>query len=172
MVGEASRMPFPSFTGKSLYTKVCLTCPSPGLYSYEVFKASGADIIVSVGSGSPTDASKAITFLHEEFGRQFLRYTNDAREKDRCEPTVPRAVWRQPRRGTRACYNPKGFGQSLLIFMNDRVSQGRQAIYWDPGPYRAVEALYRPYVVPPLKVICYGPLWIVELPAPVEGELQ
>jgi alcohol dehydrogenase class IV len=38
------------------------------------FKLSGADIIVSVGGGSPIDASKAIIyFLHEEFGGDFVR---------------------------------------------------------------------------------------------------
>jgi alcohol dehydrogenase class IV len=40
----------------------------------EAFKKSGADIIVSVGGGSPIDASKAISFfLHEELGGEFLR---------------------------------------------------------------------------------------------------
>ena len=40
----------------------------------EAFKKSGADIIVSVGGGSPIDASKAIIFfLHEELGGEFLR---------------------------------------------------------------------------------------------------
>jgi alcohol dehydrogenase class IV len=39
----------------------------------EAFKKSGADIIVSVGGGSPIDASKAIIFfLHEELGGKFL----------------------------------------------------------------------------------------------------
>jgi alcohol dehydrogenase class IV len=40
----------------------------------EAFKKSGADIIVSVGGGSPIDASKCIIFLlHEELGGEFLR---------------------------------------------------------------------------------------------------
>jgi alcohol dehydrogenase class IV len=40
----------------------------------DAFKKSGADIIVSVGGGSPIDASKAIIyFLHEELGGDFLR---------------------------------------------------------------------------------------------------
>ena len=40
----------------------------------EAFKKSGADVIVSVGGGSPIDASKAIIyFLHEELGGEFLR---------------------------------------------------------------------------------------------------
>ena len=40
----------------------------------DVFKQSGADIIVSVGGGSPIDASKAIIyFLHEQLGGDFLR---------------------------------------------------------------------------------------------------
>ena len=35
----------------------------------DTFKQSGADIIVSVGGGSPVDASKAIIyFLHEQLG--------------------------------------------------------------------------------------------------------
>ena len=41
----------------------------------DAFKKSGADIIVSVGGGSPIDASKAIIyFLHEELGGEFLRH--------------------------------------------------------------------------------------------------
>ena len=40
----------------------------------DMFKQSGADIIVSVGGGSPIDASKAIIyFLHEQLGGDFLR---------------------------------------------------------------------------------------------------
>jgi Iron-containing alcohol dehydrogenase len=40
----------------------------------DVFKQSGADIIVSVGGGSPIDASKAIIyFLHQQLGGDFLR---------------------------------------------------------------------------------------------------
>jgi alcohol dehydrogenase class IV len=40
----------------------------------EAFKKSGADVVVSVGGGSPIDASKAIIyFLHEEHGGEFLR---------------------------------------------------------------------------------------------------
>ena len=40
----------------------------------EAFKNSGVDVIVSVGGGSPIDASKAIIyFLHEELGGEFLR---------------------------------------------------------------------------------------------------
>ena len=40
----------------------------------DALKQSGADIIVSVGGGSPIDASKAIIyFLHEQLGGDFLR---------------------------------------------------------------------------------------------------
>lgn len=40
----------------------------------DIFKQSGADIIVSVGGGSPIDASKAIIyFLHEQLGGDFIR---------------------------------------------------------------------------------------------------
>jgi alcohol dehydrogenase class IV len=40
----------------------------------DVLKQSGADIIVSVGGGSPTDSAKAIIyFLHEQVGGDFLR---------------------------------------------------------------------------------------------------
>jgi iron-containing alcohol dehydrogenase-like protein len=40
----------------------------------DAFKQSGADIIVSVGGGSPIDASKAIIyFLHEQPGGEFFR---------------------------------------------------------------------------------------------------
>jgi alcohol dehydrogenase class IV len=40
----------------------------------EAFKKSGADVIVSIGGGSPIDASKAIIyFLHEDLGGEFIR---------------------------------------------------------------------------------------------------
>jgi alcohol dehydrogenase class IV len=40
----------------------------------DAFKNSGADIIVSVGGGSPIDASKAIIyFLQEQLGGEFVR---------------------------------------------------------------------------------------------------
>ena len=40
----------------------------------EAFKKSGADVIVSIGGGSPIDASKAIIyFLHEDLGGEFRR---------------------------------------------------------------------------------------------------
>jgi alcohol dehydrogenase class IV len=40
----------------------------------DVFKQPCADIIVSVGGGSPIDASKAIIyFLHQQLGGDFLR---------------------------------------------------------------------------------------------------
>ena len=40
----------------------------------DMFKQSGADVIVSVGGGSPTDSSKAIIyFLHEQLSGDFLR---------------------------------------------------------------------------------------------------
>jgi len=49
--------------------------PISGIHAgVEAFKQSGADIIVSVGGGSPIDASKAIIyFLHEQLGGDFLR---------------------------------------------------------------------------------------------------
>ena len=40
----------------------------------DAFKQSGADIIVSVGGGSPIDASKGVIyFIHEQLGGDFLR---------------------------------------------------------------------------------------------------
>jgi alcohol dehydrogenase class IV len=41
----------------------------------DALKKSGADIVVSVGGGSPIDASKAIIFfLQEQLGGEFLRH--------------------------------------------------------------------------------------------------
>jgi alcohol dehydrogenase class IV len=39
----------------------------------EAFKKSGANVIVSIGGGSPIDASKAIIyFLHEDLGGELI----------------------------------------------------------------------------------------------------
>jgi alcohol dehydrogenase class IV len=58
-----------------------------GVLDVPVFKQSGADIIVSVGGGSPIDASKAIIyFIHERLGGDFLGqvglgYTDEVGQK-------------------------------------------------------------------------------------------
>ena len=48
--------------------------PVAGIHSgLKVFKESGADIIVSVGGGSPIDAAKAILYFYQqETGGEFL----------------------------------------------------------------------------------------------------
>jgi len=59
-----------------------------------VFKESGADIIVSVGGGSPIDASKAIIyFLHEQLGGDFLRQIAIPTTLSAAEYTVRRACY-------------------------------------------------------------------------------
>lgn len=41
----------------------------------DAFKAAGADIIVSIGGGSPIDAVKAIIYrLHQQTGAKFLNH--------------------------------------------------------------------------------------------------
>ena len=41
--------------------------PVAGIHNgLRVFKESGADVIVSVGGGSPVDASKAILYFHQQ----------------------------------------------------------------------------------------------------------
>ena len=58
----------------------------------DAFKKSGADIIVSVGGGSPIDASKAIIFfLHEQLGGEFLRQIAIPTTLSAAEYTVWRA---------------------------------------------------------------------------------
>jgi alcohol dehydrogenase class IV len=49
--------------------------PISGIFAgVDAFKKSGANIIVSVGGGSPIDASKAIIFfLHEQLCGEFVR---------------------------------------------------------------------------------------------------
>jgi len=157
MVREASRMPFPScwapleVQGTGSYRKEFL-------YE-EVFKASGADIIVSVGSGSPIDASKAITFL--EFGRQFLRQIAVPTTLSAAECIIRSAFLVPLRRYPNLCerlvqdipttpVRRTGVSPQYLALGTTRKAL---AVYWNPGPHHAVEALYRPYVVPPLKVI-------------------
>jgi alcohol dehydrogenase class IV len=58
----------------------------------DAFKRSGADIIVSVGGGSPIDASKAIIFfLHEQLGGEFFRQIAIPTTLSAAEYTVWRA---------------------------------------------------------------------------------
>jgi len=169
-------------TGKSLYTKTDVIkkvegilrehdryaatfydigehAPIAGIRAgVEAFKKSGADIIVSVGGGSPIDASKAIIYLlHEELGGTFhphitipttisaaeysvgAGYTNDAGEKTAV--SSPHLA-------------PAGviLDAELTLATPERLwlSTGIRALD------HAVESLYRPYVVTPLKYLCYG----------------
>ncbi|CDO75524.1 hypothetical protein BN946_scf184871.g5 [Trametes cinnabarina] len=127
------------------------------------FKDVGADVIVSVGGGSPVDAAKAILyFQQQETGGPFLKqiaipttlsaaeytagagYTND--EGFKAVVTSPELV-------------PAGIILDAELTLTtperlwyQRLSTGLRAVD------HAVENLYRPLVPPPIKHICYAAL--------------
>ncbi|KAH9914025.1 iron-containing alcohol dehydrogenase [Fomitopsis serialis] len=119
--------------------------PVAGIHDgLKVFKESGADVIVSVGGGSPVDASKAILyFLQQETGGEYLRqiaigagYTNE--EGKKVAVSSPQLA-------------PAGIilDAELTLATPERLwlSTGMRAVD------HAVENLYRPLIPPPVKYL-------------------
>jgi len=124
----------------------------------DAFKSSGADIIVSVGGGSPIDASKAIIFfLHEQLGGEFLRHIAIPTTLSAAEYSTGAGYTDEAAQKTSVSspyLAPSGviLDAELTLATPERLwlSTGIRALD------HAVENLYRPYVVPPLKHLCYG----------------
>ncbi|KAI0256121.1 alcohol dehydrogenase IV [Lactifluus subvellereus] len=122
------------------------------------FKKSGADIIVSVGGGSPIDASKAIIFfLHEELGGEFLRQIAIPTTLSAAEYTYGGGYTNEA--GQKTSVSSHYLAPSGII-LDAELSLATPERLWLSTGIRAldhaVETLYRPSIVPPLKVLCYG----------------
>ncbi|KAJ8515275.1 hypothetical protein ONZ45_g7278 [Pleurotus djamor] len=125
----------------------------------DMFKQVQADIIVSVGGGSPVDASKAMLyFLHEEGGPQSYQIAI---------PTTLSAAEYSIGAGYT---NEEGFkvavsSQSLApagIILDAELTLATPARLWLSTGIRSldhtVETLYRPLVPHPVKILCYSAL--------------
>ncbi|KAH9994923.1 alcohol dehydrogenase IV [Russula compacta] len=124
----------------------------------EAFKQSGADVIVSVGGGSPIDASKAIIFfLHEELGGDFLRQIAIPTTLSAAEYTIGAGYTNEA--GQKTSVSSQYLAPSGVILDAELTLATPEKLWLSTGIRaldHAVEALYRPFIIPPLKVLCYG----------------
>ncbi|TFK54277.1 alcohol dehydrogenase IV [Heliocybe sulcata] len=171
-------------TGKSLYTKtdvvkkvesVLTEYGAYGTTFYEIgehapvagirkciqtMRDSGADMIISVGGGSPIDAAKAVIyFLHKEHGGEILPHVAIPTTLSAAEYTTGAGFTDDD--GNKVTVSdprlaPAGIilDAELTLTTPDRLwlSTGMRALD------HAVENLYRPLVPPPVKVLCYQAL--------------
>ncbi|KAI0743394.1 alcohol dehydrogenase IV [Daedaleopsis nitida] len=135
--------------------------PIAGIKSgMQQLKESGADIIVTVGGGSPICASKAMLYyLQQETGGSFLRHI--------AIPTTLSAAEYTNRAGHT---NEEGYktivsSPELLpagIILDAELTLATPERLWLSTGFRAldhaVENLYRPLVPMPLKYLCYAAL--------------
>jgi len=135
--------------------------PVAGIHNgLKLFKESGADVIVSVGGGSPVDASKAILyFLQQETGGEYLRQIAVPTTLSAAEYTVGAGYTNEE--GKKVAVSspqlaPAGviLDAELTLATPDRLwlSTGMRAVD------HAVENLYRPLIPPPIKYLCYAAL--------------
>ncbi|KAI0940538.1 hypothetical protein AcW1_003708 [Taiwanofungus camphoratus] len=126
----------------------------------KAFKDAGADVIVSVGGGSPIDASKAILYFYqEETGGPYLRQIAIPTTLSAAEYTVVAGYTSEEGKKVSVSSQelaPAGIilDAELTLATPDRLwlSTGMRAVD------HAVENLYRPLVPPPMKYLCYAAL--------------
>ncbi|KAI0958293.1 hypothetical protein AcV7_004150 [Taiwanofungus camphoratus] len=126
----------------------------------KAFKDAGADVIVSVGGGSPIDASKAILYFYqEETGGPYLRQIAIPTTLSAAEYTVGAGYTSEEGKKVSVSSQelaPAGIilDAELTLATPDRLwlSTGMRAVD------HAVENLYRPLVPPPMKYLCYAAL--------------
>ncbi|KAI0644586.1 alcohol dehydrogenase IV [Trametes meyenii] len=122
------------------------------------FKEAGADIIVSVGGGSPIDAGKMILYLHhEESGGPFLKHIAIPTTLSAAEYTSTAGYTSEDGHKTLVStpeMPPAGIilDAELTLSTPERLwlSSGMRAID------HAVETLYRPFIPPPVKHLAYA----------------
>ncbi|OSD01319.1 iron-containing alcohol dehydrogenase [Trametes coccinea BRFM310] len=124
------------------------------------FKEVGADVIVSVGGGSPVDAAKAILyFQQQETGGPFLN-----------QIAIPTTLSAAEYTSGAGYTNDEGFKVAVSapqltpagIILDAELTLATPERLWLSTGMRAVdhavENLYRPLVAPPIKHLCYAAL--------------
>ncbi|KAI0633701.1 iron-containing alcohol dehydrogenase [Trametes polyzona] len=122
------------------------------------FKDVGADIIVSVGGGSPIDASKAILYFHQqETGGPFLRQIAIPTTLSAAEYTIGAGYTNEE--GFKAVVSSSELAPAGIILDAELTLATPERLWLSTGLRaldHAVENLYRPLVPPPLKYLCYA----------------
>ncbi|RPD63712.1 alcohol dehydrogenase IV [Lentinus tigrinus ALCF2SS1-6] len=126
----------------------------------EQFKAVQADVIVTVGGGSPIDAAKAIChFLHQERGGPYARQIAIPTTLSAAEYTFAAAYTDEE--GNKIFSISPELAPAGIILDAELTLATPERLWLSTGMRafdHAVESLYRPLVPPPIKHLCYAAL--------------
>ncbi|KIM69257.1 hypothetical protein SCLCIDRAFT_104102 [Scleroderma citrinum Foug A] len=123
----------------------------------KAFHDTGADIFVSVGGGSPIDATKAMIYrIHETQGKFFSNIA--------IPTTLSAAEYTYGAGYTNEQGKKVGVASPMIapagIILDAQVTLPTPEKLWLSTGLRAldhaVESLYRPSAIPPIKVLCYA----------------
>ncbi|KAI0661105.1 iron-containing alcohol dehydrogenase [Cubamyces menziesii] len=124
------------------------------------FKDVGADVIVSVGGGSPVDASKAILyFQQQETGGPYLRQIAIPTTLSAAEYTSGAGYTNDE--GYKVVVSSPELAPAGIILDAELTLATPERLWLSTGMRavdHAVENLYRPLVPPPIKYLCYAAL--------------
>ncbi|EJD03428.1 alcohol dehydrogenase IV [Fomitiporia mediterranea MF3/22] len=136
----------------------------------DLFARVGADIIVSVGGGSPIDAAKAIVYrLHErDLSKRFLPHIAIPTTLSAAEYTVGAGYTNE--KGEKVAVSDPELAPAGIILDAELTLATPERLWLSTGMRavdHAVENLYRRGVPYPLKVLCYDALaaFFMHLPA-------
>ncbi|EGN99787.1 hypothetical protein SERLA73DRAFT_180001 [Serpula lacrymans var. lacrymans S7.3] len=124
----------------------------------QAFKEAGADLIVSVGGGSPVDASKNIIYsLQKESNGPFLRQIAIPTTLSAAEYTIGGGYTDE--RGQKVSVNAPELAPAGIILDAELTLSTPERLWLSTGIRaldHAVENLYRPVVPLPVKYLCYS----------------
>ncbi|EPS94150.1 hypothetical protein FOMPIDRAFT_1063307 [Fomitopsis schrenkii] len=135
--------------------------PVAGIHNgLRMFKETGADVIVSVGGGSPVDAAKAILyFSQQETGGEFLRQIAIPTTLSAAEYTIGAGYTNEE--GKKVAVSSPQLAPAGIILDAELTLATPERLWLSTGLRavdHAVENLYRPLIPPPVKYLCYAAL--------------
>jgi len=123
----------------------------------QMFRDSGADVIVSVGGGSPIDASKAMIYtIQKESGGAFYGQISIPTTLSAAEYTTGAGYTNE--QGMKVAVSAQELAPAGIILDAELTLATPERLWLSTGIRaldHAVENLYRPFVAPPVKVLCY-----------------
>ncbi|KAF9244928.1 alcohol dehydrogenase IV [Melanogaster broomeanus] len=126
----------------------------------EAFRAAGADIVISIGGGSPIDATKAIVYrLHEEDGGKFVNHIAIPTTLSAAEYTSGAGYTNE--QGNKVAVNDPMIAPAGIILDAELTVATPDELWLSTGLRavdHAVENLYNGRPPLPLKVLCYAAL--------------
>ncbi|KZT26790.1 alcohol dehydrogenase IV [Neolentinus lepideus HHB14362 ss-1] len=126
----------------------------------QTMKDCGADIIVSVGGGSPIDAAKAVIhFLHKDYGGDIVPQVAIPTTLSAAEYTAGAGFTDDE--GHKAVVSDPHLAPAGIILDAELTLATPERLWLASGMRavdHAVENLYRPLEIPPMKVLCYQAL--------------